>query len=153
MPEPIVDISVLGDKALERALGSFEPKVQKKVMRQVIRASTKRNKVHVASAWQQHADEGVMAAAMKTVKVRAGKRSRSSIRMEWPLPIGWRDGYPLGLIHNAVEYGHARAPAKAYTRRTVNSHTREEHAEMARHTGRGIEREALKHFKKAVSTA
>lgn len=149
MAEPIVDISIFGDKALERALGSFEPRVQKKVMRQVIRASAKRNKGHVAGAWEQHADTGTMARAMQATKVRAGKRSRSSIRVEWPLPVGESKGYPLGLIHNAVEYGHPRAPAKAYTRRAVNAHTNEEHAEMAKHTGRGVEREARKHFRKA----
>lgn len=150
MAKPIVDISVFGDKALERALGSFEPRIQKKVMRQVIRASAKRNKGHVSQAWAQHADEGTMAAAMKATKVKAGKRSRSQMRIEWPLPSGEKKGHALGKIHNAVEYGHGNVPAKAYTRRAVNAHTNEEYAEMARHTGRGVEREAQKHFRKAV---
>jgi hypothetical protein len=71
------------------------------------------------------------------------------MRIEWPLPAGESNGYPLGLIHNAVEYGHGNVPAKAYTRRTVNAHTSDEHAEMGKHIGRGVEREAQKHFAKA----
>jgi hypothetical protein len=153
MPEPIVDISVFGDKALTRALGSFEPRVQKKVVRQALRASLKRNKEYVVQAWQQHADRGVTARAFAATKIRAGKRSRGRIRIEWPLP----DREPLGIAPedphyypNAVEYGHKGAPAKAYTRRAVNAHINEEHAEMGKAIGRGVEREAKKHFTKAV---
>lgn len=153
MAQPVVDISVFGDKQLAKDLASFESKVQKKIVRPVIRASAKRNKKHVERTWQQHADEGTMSQAMRATKVRAGKRSRSQLRVEWPLPTGKVGKYALGHIHNSVEYGHGNVPAKAYTRRTVNAHTKEEHAEMGRHIGRGVESEARKHFKKTRGVA
>ena len=52
----------------------------------------------------------------------------------------------------AVEYGHPRAPAKAPIRRAVNAHSDEELRFIGNEIGRGVEREARKHFKKAVGT-
>ncbi len=158
MAAPVVDISTFGDKALARGLARLEPRIQKKVMRQALRKSAKRLKKHVVNNWERMKDTGRTAEAFKATKVRAGKRSRSGIRMEWPLPTKPELGidpesdwyYPF-----AVEYGYTRmarapvtVPPKAPIRRAVNEHTDQEHAIMGREIGKGIEREARKAFKK-----
>lgn len=152
MPEPIVDIKLIGADVLVQQLGSFEPRVQKKVARSALRKSAKRTKERVVRTWMRHEDTGTMADAMDATKVKAGKRSRSGIRFEWPLPIGEKKGYALGHIHNSVEYGHGNVPAKAYTRRTVNQHMDEELRAIGHDIGDGIEREAARHFRKTTGT-
>jgi hypothetical protein len=156
VPKPVVDISVFGNKALERDLASFPPGVQKKVVRPVLRRSLKRLKAHVVRNLSGHPvspDSGRYLAAMIAAKPHALKRSRTRIGVAFDMPPRTELGIPPGYkwyYPAAVEYGHPRASAKAPIRRAVNAHTNEELGAMGRDIGRGIEREAKKHFKKAV---
>lgn len=158
MASPVVDISMFGDKALARGLARLEPRIQKKVVRQAIRKSAKRVRAHVIANWERTKDTGQMAEAFKAIKIRAGKRSRHGLRMEYPLPerslLGISPSYKW-YPPFAVEYGYTRTarapvtvPPKAPIRRAVNEHTDQEHAIMGREIGKGIEREARKAFKK-----
>lgn len=149
-----VDISVLGDKALEKKLAKLEPKVQKRVMRKTLRASTKRLKIEVIQNLSgnpvhplDRRGTGGWMQQQKLVPVKALKRSRG--RMGYTLPFPTREA--LGISPDdpyfypaAVEYGHPRAPAKAPIRTAVNSRTPTELAIIGREIGTGIEREAMK---------
>lgn len=149
-----VDISVLGDKKLEKMLATLEPKVQKRVMRKTLRNSTKRLKVEIIKNLSGNPvhildkrGTGGWAAQQKKVPVKALKRSRG--RIGYTLPFPTREA--LGIASDdkffypaAVEYGHPRASAKAPIRTAVNSRTDLELAIIAREIGKGIEREALK---------
>lgn len=149
-----IDISVLGDKKLEKMLAKLEPKVQKRVMRKTLRASTKRLKVEVIKNLSgdpvhilDKRGTGGWAAQQKKVPVKALKRSRG--RMGYTLPFPTREALGISpedkfFYPAAVEYGHPRAPAKAPIRSAVNSRSAVELSIIAREIGRGIEREAMK---------
>lgn len=149
-----IDISILGDKRLDKMLATLEPKVQKRVLRKTLRASTKRLKVEVVTRLAgpnvhplDKRGTGGWMAQQKKVAVKALKRSRG--RMGYTLPFPTREA--LGISPDdkffypaAVEYGHPHAPAKAPIRTAVNSRTSLELSIIARETGKGIEREAMK---------
>jgi hypothetical protein len=135
---------MVGDDLVVEQLAKLEAVTQKKIVRTAMRKSAKRVKDAVVQEWQSHADTGRTAAAMAATRVRSGGRSRRLIRLVWPLPLRDILGIPAGSPHyypNAVEYGHSRAPAKAYTRRTVNRVTPREHLAMGHDIGDAIERE------------
>lgn len=160
MPEPVVDIQVLGDKALTRALASFEPKVQKKVVRSALRKSLKRLKVHVVQNLSGHPvapDSGRYLAAMIAAKPKALPRRRNSFGIGFDMPpreeLGISPGYEW-YYPMSLEYGYTRTarapvtvPPKAPIRRAVNAHQAEELRGLGSDIGRGVEREARKHFK------
>jgi hypothetical protein len=92
MPEPIVDIRLIGSDVVTQLLGTFEPKVQKKVVRSALRKSAKRTKERVVRTWMQHEDTGVTADAMDAVKVNSirsrrapgcSMRTQALQRMRW----------------------------------------------------------------------
>lgn len=144
MPEPVINISMIGDDVVVKQLARLEAVTQKKIVRSAMRKSAKRVKDAVVREWQSHADTGRTAAAMAATPVRSGGRSRRFIRMVWPLPDRHLLGIPENDPHyypNAVEYGHGRVPAKAYTRRTVNRVTPREYRAMGHDIGDSIERE------------
>jgi hypothetical protein len=161
VPNPVIDIRVFGDEALAKALASFEPKVQKKVVRSALRKSLKRLKAHVVRNLSGHPvapDSGRYLAAMIAAKPKALPRSRSSIGVGIAMPtreeLGIPPDYKKGFYPFSLEYGYTRTerapvvvPAKAPIRRAVNSHQAEELRVMGDDVGRGVEREARKHFK------
>lgn len=162
--KPIVDISLVGDKALIKGLARFEPRVQKKVVRGALRKSAKRLKAHVIrnlSGDPVKPDSGRYRAGMVAAKIRSLGRSRRLMALGFALPtraeLGIAPGYEW-YYPFAVEYGYtrtARAPVtvapKAPIRRAVNEHATEERLVMGREIGAGIKREAKKAFKKATA--
>lgn len=153
MAKPAIDISLVGSDILIKQLASFEPKVQKRVVRQTLRKSAKHLKAHIVTNLSGHPvspDSGRYLAAMTAAKPKALPRSRTMIgvgiampyRAELGIDPGYKWYYPF-----AVEYGHDRAPPKAPLRRAIDDHADEEHRFMGRDIGKGVDREARKHFK------
>lgn len=158
MARPVIDIQVLGVKELGQALARFEPRIQKKVVRRALRESGKRLKDKALVNWSGGVvteRTGRTVAAMEAERVKP-VRTRRGIRFEWAMPtkaaLGIEDDsyYPF-----AIEYGYTRTkrapvvvPAKAPIRRAVNSNMAREHAAMGKEIGKGIEREAKRHFAK-----
>jgi len=150
-----IDISVLGDKALSRALDKLaKPASQKRSIRPALRSSTYRIKQYAIenlSGAVVSPVTGAWLAAMAATPVRAFKRSRTRIGYGLPMPLRSELGidpsdewyYPA-----AVEYGYTRterAPvtveAKRPLRDAIDDNKRTEYAQIGRDIGHGIERE------------
>ena len=163
MPNPVVGIQVFGNRALERSLASFPVRIQKKVVRSTLRKSLKHLKAHVVRNLSGHPvspDSGRYLAAMIAAPVRALRRKRGQLGVGIPIPtreeLGIPPEYKKGFYPFSLEYGFTRTtttggtvtvPAKAPIRRAVNAHQAEELQFMAKEIGRGIRREARRHFK------
>lgn len=156
MAKPIVDISLLGDKELERKLAKLAtPASQKRAVRPALRNSNKRLKAHVVANLSGQVVKpltGRWLRATTAAKVKAVKRSRQEIGTAFAMPtreeLGIEPGDPF-YYPFAVEYGHPapgreHASAKAPIRQAVNSHAREELFRIGKDIGKGIEKEAKK---------
>ena len=156
MASPIIDISILGDKELERKLAKRTTAAsQKRAVRPSLRNSAKRLKGHVVANLSGRVVKprsGRWLAAAIATKIKAIKRRRGWMGMGWAMPTREALGidptnpyyYPF-----AVEYGHPapgreHASAKAPIRQAVNSHAQEELVRIGKMIGKGIEKEALK---------
>lgn len=108
------DISVLGDKDLERRLHKLDTKHQGKAVRPALRDSAKRLRVEVLENISKltHSPSdvltGTLGAAFAKVKVKAVARDRREVRIGLPLPertlLGDKAEPPY--YPTAVEYGH-----------------------------------------------
>lgn len=156
MAKGMVDISMLGDKELDRKLAKLATAAsQKRAVRPALRKSTKRLKAHVVANLSGRVvkpDTGRWLRATIAAKVKAIKRSRGEIGTAFAMPtreeLGIEPGYEW-YYPFAVEYGHPapgreHASAKAPIRQAVNSHAREELFRIGRDIGKGIEKEAKK---------
>lgn len=148
MAQPVVDISMVGDKEVERMFAQLPDASQKKVVRPAFRKSAKRTKARIVTNLSGHPvtpQSGKLLAAMKRVKIRAMKRSRARVGVVVPLPTREEVGISPEDKHYypaAVEYGHSRAPAKRFIRNAVNDHEADELRMIGTDIGKGIEREA-----------
>ncbi len=162
MARPVIDISILGDKALERGLSQLHGRIQRKVVRQSLRKSAKRLNAAIVqnlSGIPVAPDSGRWLTAQKAQKPISGKRSRRGVRIE----VGYPSREALGIAAKdkyyypaAIEYGTTKTrkgrgplPAFAPIRRAVNEHTKTEHRLIGLEIGQGIEREARSAFAKA----
>lgn len=161
MARPVIDISLLGNKELERALSQLPDRIQRKVVRQSLRKSAKRVNTYVVrnlSGIPVSPDSGKWLAAQAAQKPKAAKRSRRGVRIEVGYPTREELGVPAKAKYfypTAVEYGTHKTrkgrgplPAFAPVRRAVNENTDKEHRLMAAEIGKGIEREARRAFAK-----
>jgi hypothetical protein len=163
VPEPLVNIKVFGNKALERSLSSFPNRIQRKVVRQAQKKSLKRLQAHVVRKLSGHPvapKSGRYLAAMIAAKPHPLPRRRYTFGVGIDIPtreeLGIPPDYKKGFYPFSLEYGYTRTtkkggtvtvPAKAPIRRAVNAHQAEEFRFMAGDIGRGIYREARRHFK------
>lgn len=141
MAASIVDIGVLGDKALERKLARLPGTVQKKVVRQAMRKSAKRVHAKLLSkvnGFPVGVVTGQYKAAVAKAKPRAGKRSRSLIQMVIPRPAEAEDAITQG----ALEYGRSNMAARPHVRPAVDEDIAANRAQIARDIAAGIVREA-----------
>lgn len=161
MAKPFVDISLFGDKALERKLAALENKHQAAAVRSALGKSATRIKKAVVAAAPVRDDftgkghpPGMLKAALKATKLKSSSK-RGIIRRVWPAPLpsliggveinkGKRSYWPY-----AVEYGHkrkggGRVPPKAFIRGPMNSMQESELKKIGRDIGKWIERQAAK---------
>lgn len=127
---------VTGDKALDRALRTLEPRVARKVVRQAMRAAMKGMKTAIEST-APVGDTGALAAS---VKIRAGRRSRGKMS----ILVGLEDTTFQGERYYAafVEYGTADMPGQGYMREALDTRGEIARQDAMRRIRDGIEREA-----------
>lgn len=148
MAKPLIDITVLGDKQLEKALAAMPAALQKKAVRPALREQAKRERGYIIenlSGKKVSPDTGAWLAGMKHAKIRALKRSRTMMgyRVSYPtreeLGIGPTDKY---FYPAAVEYGHTgnRGTVQAFrvVRDAVDEHARGDFPKIARRIRRGV---------------
>lgn len=161
MATPVIDISLLGDKALIRALAQLPDRIQRKVVRQSLRRSAKRVNGYIVqhlSGIPVAPDSGRWLIAQSAQKPKAAKRSRRGVRMEVSYPereqLGIAPGdkyfYPAAIEYGTTKTRQGRGPLPAFApiRRAINENTAKEHALMGAEIGKGIEREARRAFAK-----
>lgn len=162
MARPVIDISILGDKALERSLSQLHDRIQRKVVRQAMRKSMKRANGYVVqnlSGIPVSPDTGRWLMAQSGQKPVVDGRSRTKIRLGVPYPTREQLGIPAGdkyFYPSAIEYGTVKSgstrkgrgplPAFAPVRRAINENTAKEHRLIGNEIGKGIEREARRAF-------
>lgn len=151
MANAFVDISVLGDKEVARALAKLPDKYEGKAVRPALRGSAKRLKVNVAQAYS-----GII------IGVRTGRTLAGFIAHKvkaLPRQSGWMGAafdFPtreeLGISPDdkwfypaVLEYGSPddpeRYPAYAPIRRTVNANEGRELGTITRDIATGVERQ------------
>ena len=114
MAMPYIDISLLGDKALQRKLNRLPQKIQKKVMRQALREGAR--PILAAAKTNAPVDTGRMKASLKLRSHKArrgnfGVEVRTGTRTELGIPEGATSYYPY-----SVEFGHGNVPAHPFMR-------------------------------------
>jgi hypothetical protein len=136
MASPVIDITMFGDKALERKLAKLPPVVQRKVVRKECRESAKRMKPRVVAAVPSK--RGKLKQLVQNFRVRAGKQKRGSVYIGLTLPEERKDAIAIF----AVEYGSkdGKRAAQPFIRRTVNAHMEAEQRRIGQGIGRGIEK-------------
>lgn len=165
MAKPVVDISLVGSDILIRQLASFEPRIARKVVRQTLRKSVKRLKVHIVqhlSGYPVAPETGRYLTAMAGAQPKALPRKRHVIAQAIAMPTRAELGISpqeKGYYPFSLEYGYTRearapvvVPPFAPIRRAVNDNTDAEHRLMGRDIGKGVEREARTWFKKVTAT-
>lgn len=125
------DLSILGDRALQRRIKKLERKVQRKMLSSVLRDSAKRIKPKIVERFKQVTTEqtGQTSTALQGMKVRSagGGRNAARIGIEWPtrdelgIPPDARSFYPA-----AIEYGHGSVAARPFVRPAVDNDSRGE---------------------------
>jgi len=120
-----VDISLFGDKELERKLKRLEGKAQKRIVKKAMRRSSKRIMTRVAinaSGRVIREDTGALSDAIADAKPKSvTRRGVMSIvfpfptRAELNIPAGAKGYYPA-----ALEYGTRKRPPRPFIRKAVN---------------------------------
>lgn len=161
MAQPVIDISIVGDKALGRALAKLPDRIQRKVVRQSLRKSAKRQNQYIVqhlSGIPVAPESGRWLIAQSAQKPKTAKRSRRGIRIELPYPrreeLGIAPGekyyYPTAIEYGTTKTRQGRGPLPAFApvRRAVDENMEKEHQIMGTEIARGIEREARRAFAK-----
>jgi len=156
MPKGMVQISMLGDKALQKQLDQMEEKVAWKVVRSAMRKRGNRvykKMLENISGNPIRVRTGALLNAMRGLKVTAGKRRKHWMQQYIPLPtrasLGIKEYVKSeksthGYYPSALEYGWEGVPPKRWVRGAADHNKTAENALMAREIGKGIEREAAK---------
>jgi hypothetical protein len=159
MANSFVDISIIGDKELARALAKLPDKAEVKAVRPALRASAKRVKLFVIQAFSGipiGVRTGRTLTAWIAQKIHAIPRRGGWIgaAFDWPGrgELGIAPGDDSFYLF-ALEYGSLdnpeRHPAYAPVRSTVNRVQNRELATIGRDTAKGIERQ----WKRLAKTA
>lgn len=133
MARPVIDISFIGDKALERALAKLAPLAQVRAVKPAIRKAAKRMRPLVAAATP--VDSGDLRRTMETAPIR-GATKKGVIRIGMVKPEDRRQAIQL----NVLEYGSAKRnlPPLRFVRNTVDRNAPAEHRQMGKDIGREI---------------
>jgi len=146
-----VDIRMLGDKRLSRALAKLPAVAQKRVVRKALRKSAKRQVGYVVALAPE--DTGALKRGFRTAKVRSLRRWRHIMGMGLYAPyrdtlgIGPDDKwyYPFALEYGTKERkGRGRIAAMRFIRDAVDRHVETEHRFLSSEIGHGIQAEWLR---------
>ena len=152
MARPAVDIRLIGDKALIRALSKLPVTSQKKAVRPALRKAAKRLRGHIVenvSGTPVGVVSGRTLAAFTAARIRALKRSRSAIgvgvvmptREELGIDPGDKWFHPAATEYGTVEReGRGSIDETRFIRDAVDIHKAREIATLGTDIGKGIER-------------
>ena len=139
---PNIDISILGDKELQKKLDALEKGVAAKAVRPALRKESYRTRKRIVGNIQAEGliKTGVMVAAYAAAKVKsAGRRGIIRIGVENPtraqLGIDADDQY---YYPYAVEFGHDDVEPKPFIRPAIDEHKPQSLAAIARDIAAGI---------------
>ena len=141
-----VGFSIKGDAELMRKFNTMDAKVQNKVVRPALRASTKRFRedvlANLSGRTVQRRTGNLLQAFTKT-KVRALPRKREVLGVGLPFPERSLYDPPIDPKDKhfwpaAVEYGHDGVPPHSYLRAAVDEHYRREAGLIGHSLGKGI---------------
>lgn len=140
------DISVLGDKALERDLAALPNTLQKAALAPALKAGGK------VILREIKALTPVLTGRLKAgIKLVSGGRSRSRVRWIIATPTRKFLGIPKGAKHYypaAVEYGHGNVPAHSFLRRGYDNTENQAFAVIRRELDLSILRVANRFLRK-----
>ena len=139
MANVTIDLKSFGLEAAQQAFDKLPLKVQKKVVRPVLRETIKRAQALVVAAVPVGA--GNLKREMGRVKVTTDKAKRGAVRFVVPMP----DRASLGIPHDAKGYYPAAIeyrPGGSYIRATIDHHSDALNKMMAIGIAKGIERQA-----------
>lgn len=154
MAKPAVDISVLGAKALERALSKLPDKVQRSVVASANRKVAK--KIHAETVRRVPVDTGKLKAAL-AAQNKPRKVTRPTIVMYFlDLPVRslldidpsspWY--YPAHVEYGYTATGGRQVPPRSYLRAAVDEKIDVWHGMMRHDINKGIEKQMRRLAKK-----
>lgn len=145
-----INISMLGDKELEKKLTRLADKAQKKIVRKPIRDASKRAKKRIINNIHKEnlIDKGNLLAAFSKAKIRsASSNPRKLIRIGVEMPdrsaLGISDS-AKGYYPTVLEYGSENSKARPYIRPAIDEHINKERIIIGKQIGTGIENEFKK---------
>lgn len=144
----IIDISMLGDKALTKKLGKLPGRLQKKVLRQAMRKAAKPILADIKQSISSIRVTGLHTDPLKKkTKIKSLKRSRNKIGVRITTPTRDELGIPADSkwywpAH--IELGTSKEPAQPFMRGPFNAARQKTLTTIKQETGKGIIREAMK---------
>lgn len=145
MPQGAIDIKLLGDKKVARALSRLPINAQKKAIRPALRASAKRMRPMIAKAFAPFDDTGRLSKAMKKAKIKSVSRKTIIIvgiampeRRELGIKGDAKGYYPFSIEYGFRHTSGKHVPPKAPIRRTMNASKDRELAQIGRDLGKEI---------------
>jgi HK97 gp10 family phage protein len=124
----VIDIRMFGDLKLQRAFGDLEKAMQRKLVRQSLRAGKKLQKPEAKKLVP--VDRGVL---RKSIKIRAGKKRKGKIG------IVLRAGGPGARHVNLVELGTKKMPARSFIVQSAKNKTNDIIKEVGKQLKQKIE--------------
>lgn len=149
MKNTSIDISIVGDKQLEKKLHRLVTAAQKKIVKGSLRKEAVRSRARIVRNIDREGlvDTGTMRQAFKKAKIVLASQSKNFIRLgpmmptraELNIPQDEKGYYPFSL-----EYGFGVRPATPFVRPAMDENKGESIAAIGSDIGKGIEREAMK---------
>lgn len=144
-----VDITVFGDRELERKLAKLEKTVQKKLIRRVFRKHGEVLRARIVGFLSGDPVEprtGRLRAAMQAAPIRSSSESRQLIRIGivWPTRAEFGIDPDDPVFYPAVvEYGHGTVPARPYMRPAIDNYAKFDMHRIRRRLARELKKEGL----------
>jgi hypothetical protein len=162
MAKPFIDIKMLGDKELSRALDKLPDKAQRRVIRPAMRKATKNNQAEIVQSLSgmpvkprtgRYLIAMANPKAVKLIKARTGlvgyvilMPSREMLGIPSDTPTRKYGYYPFIL-----EYGSDKQPAFAPIRSTVNRRQRKDIEQISRSITTGIPKQWARLAKRSTA--
>jgi len=139
---PYIDISLTGDKALQKKLNRLPKVMQKKIVRKALREGAR--PVLASARSKAPVRTGAMKKSLKLRARRArrgnfGVEVRTGTRAELGIPENDPGYYPF-----SVEFGHGNVPAQPFMRPALDENREPALKIIGREIGRGVEQEGKK---------
>lgn len=144
-----VDISILGQKELERALSGVVEKAQKTIVRGALRKEATKVRTRVAGYITRLGliKTGRMLRGYQNAKIKSASKNKNFIRLGIADPTRAELGIPAnakGYYPYALEYGKHGIGATPFLRPAIDNHKDKSFSDIGNDIGKGITRAAMK---------